>query len=397
MDLVLEELIAEAINGRISINEDYYNIGFNTNIIKDNQIITFSKDNSDLLFPTLQINDFNLFTYYLFDYVNKAKSFYQDELKMKYSFYSDKEIVKLLMSLVWANATSYDFNNPIEYLRKRIKFLDDDCLLDYFNSINTKEITTFDNSVIEYKISKSPLILEAPYILETRLKKYNSLNDGDIYQLPNIFFGIDGDTCYLYAIQNKRVNSNNKSDGLSKYQKNIRRSLNKVKKGFESDICLDAMSKDDIKSFNINYPENIISVDPSFLVSLTTCLAILNNKNIANIVVPDFFPVRYNSSQIITCMKSKLKSTLDKDQFLQEEELKNEMINRNTVDKKIRTFRRLAHHFSFLNIYMFPKECDDCCHISINNSYSCNNELLDEVYTKVFDSINKNKYNNNRR
>ena len=167
--------------------------------------------------------------------------------------------------------------------------------------------------------------------------------------------------------------------------------MNKVKKGFNADIHLDEMSGADVEMFNINCPENITSVDPSFLVSLTINLALLNNIGVSNIVVPDFYPVRFNSQQIITNIKAKYQKEDERGHFLIDEELKNDRINRNIVDKKIRTFRRLAHHFEFLSLDFFPKETDDFLHISINDNYSCNNEVLDEIYNKVDKSINENK------
>lgn len=290
------------------------------------------------------------------------------------------------MSLIWSNATTTDFNNPIEYLKRRINFLKDRRMDDYFEKRATDRIMMFDDSLLSYNVRKSPLILEAPYVLEARLESDDFMEDS--YQLPSIFFGLDNDTCHIYAIQNKgKVGTD-----LSKYQKSIKRKMNKVKKGFSEDIHLDEMPGDDVETFNINYPENITSVDPSFLVSLTVNLALLNNVGISNIVVPDFYPVRFNSQQIITNIRANYQLEDEKEHFLIKEELQSDRINRNIVDKKIRTFRRLAHHFDFLNVDVFPKEVDDFLHVSISDNYCCNNEVLDQVYTKVDSSINENKH-----
>lgn len=372
---LFNDLIGEALIGRVEINGGYYNVGFNTNIVHDGKVYSFrEKDNLDYLFPTLQINDYTTFMYCLCEYVDKAREFYRDEINTDYNSFSDSDISKLLMALIWSNATSYDFNNPVEYLRRRISFLDNRSLGGIPNVMLTDEMPVFDDSVIEVSIKKAPLLLEAPYILESRLKK-----DDDIYMLPSVFFGIDNDDCYIYGIQNKSKLGKN----LTSYQKTIRRKLNKVKKGFSFDEDLDVMNSDDVEAFNVNYPENMTSVDPSFLTSLTVGLAVFNNIGMSNIVVPDFFPIRYNSQQIITNLKASSKSGYMQELFLKDEIVKHDRINRNMVDKKIRSFRRLVFHFDFLNIETFPKELDDSMHISINNGYCCNNELLNQIYTIV--------------
>lgn len=146
-----------------------------------------------------------------------------------------------------------------------------------------------------------------------------------------MFFGLDGDDCYIYAVQNR----NNMGNDLNHYQKSIRRKLNKVKKGFDSDDNLDIMSIGDVEKFNINYPENITSVDPSFLCSMTVVIALFNNMGITKIIVPDFFPVRHNAKLIANSIRANFKFGEEKESFLVDSEIKQDRINRNIVDKKI--------------------------------------------------------------
>lgn len=170
MKNLFENLIKESITGRVIINDNYYNVGFNTNIISDGEVRSFrGEENLDFLFPTLQINDYDTFMYYLCDYVLKAKNFYAEEIGIKYNDFSDRDINLLLMTLVWSNATSYDFNNPIKYLQRRINFLDERALEDISNVGQTDSIDAFDDSVIEYKVEKAPLLLETPYLLKVNL------------------------------------------------------------------------------------------------------------------------------------------------------------------------------------------------------------------------------------
>ena len=336
-----------------------------------------------MLFPTLIIDNYEEFLYKMTLYLEKARKFYFGELTAKYSDYSDKDISELLMSLVWSNATATDFSNPLEFLDRRNSFLDKQISTD---AGVIEDISIFNNADIHYSIDKSPLVLEAPYVLNMKVKNQDSyLNE---YYLPNIYFGLVDDKVYIYSIQNKNKKAN---DNKTKFNKMIRRNLNKVKKGFVGDENLDSMEFSDVEEFNINYPENMTSVDPATLVSLTVALAIYKENGISEIIVPDFFPIRYNSSLIITSIKSENKSDSQKESFLEEESNKIDRINRNIVDKKIRSFRRLSNHFEFLDIVAFPKEVDDNMHIVVGDDYNCNNDALGEIYGKVASAIDKNK------
>lgn len=380
MNDLVQELIKEAVSGRIIINDCYYNIGFDTVI---NNQRTSNGYNKDLLFPTLIINNYDEFLYKMTLYLEKAKKFYYDELVTKYSDYSERDISKLLISLIWSNATSVDFSNPLEFLDRRISFLDSENYSNYSGVI--EDISIFDNTIMEYSVNKSTLKSEAPYCLKVSLS--NKGYEEDIYNLPDIYFGVDNNKVYIYAIQDKHRKSNSDK---TKFNKMIRRNLNKVKKGFVSDISLDSMNLSDVEKFNIDYPENMISVDASTLVSLSVGLAIFEEMGINEIVVPDFFPIRDNSSIISTNLK--LKREHNNIDFIEEElaKRKRERINRNIVDKKIRTFRRISNNFNNLDIYAFPKEIDDNIHIRINEDYYCDNEVLNEVYIKTFDNCKKN-------
>lgn len=152
---LFEELIKEVATGRVEFNGGYYNVGFNTNIMKDGEVLSiYGEENSKYLVPTLQINNYNTFMYYLYEYLLKAEDFYEEEIGTNYNAFSDKDISKLLMSLVWANATSCDFNNPVEYLQRRINLLDDISLRGIPNTILSERIDAFDDSSIEYSIKK---------------------------------------------------------------------------------------------------------------------------------------------------------------------------------------------------------------------------------------------------
>ena len=387
MKEALIDLFKEVKDGRIKVHDNYYNIGFNTNIVIDGKQYKFSSSNNtstSFLLPTLQINNLEEFSNVFFEYVYKAKAFYKEQLDSKYGDFSDYEVSKFLMGLVWANATSTDFNNPVDFLRKRISFFDKELIND--SEIKTDSISIFDDSILESSIEKNKVYLEAPYVLQGRIVSKNE--EEGFYSLPNIYFGIDNDTCYVYAIQS------NRKVQYSKYQKKIKRKLNKVKKGFDEGHEVDRMSADQILEYNINNPENIVSVEPGILVSLTILLSRLDGMNVTNIVVPDFFPVRYNFSLIVSDMKSKQKSAEERDDFLSSEEENIDRINRNIVDKKIRSFRRLGYYFGQLDIWSYPKEQDDSMHILINPDYSCDNGVLDEIFHKTGEGISYRKPHN---
>lgn len=83
-----------------------------------------------MLVPTLIIKDKQEFNYLLEKYVKMALMFYDNECfveEVRCSNYFDNEQgiskEKVIMTLLWSNASYEDFNDPCTFLKKRIFFL----------------------------------------------------------------------------------------------------------------------------------------------------------------------------------------------------------------------------------------------------------------------------------
>ena len=125
IDIFYNDILKEARNGKVDCYF-IFNIHFYNNL--DN-------DYTDPMVPILNLDSKEKFNELLMIYVNKAKSHY-DFTKYINAFEDNKEyyLNKLIMTLLWSNATYEDFNNPINFLMKQIDFLDNDI----FNNFNDK-------------------------------------------------------------------------------------------------------------------------------------------------------------------------------------------------------------------------------------------------------------------
>lgn len=120
LDIFYNDIIKEVATGRVDCFF-IYNILFETKIFEDNIHIK-SQINKDFLIPTLIINNKEKFNKLLIEYTNLAKEFY-DLSKFKNELNSTEninnvQIEKIIMTLLWSNATIEDFSNPIEFLEK---------------------------------------------------------------------------------------------------------------------------------------------------------------------------------------------------------------------------------------------------------------------------------------
>ena len=99
------QVIPEAATGHVECFFRY-NMPFNTNV--EGRMIK-AKVKEQLFVPTLMIRNQIEFDNLLTEYVNKAME-----------FYNDSELdEKAIMTLLWSNATSEDFQDPVIYLKKR--------------------------------------------------------------------------------------------------------------------------------------------------------------------------------------------------------------------------------------------------------------------------------------
>ena len=328
LELFYREIVPEAAVGKIKIaNNVNYAIVFNTKLLELKKV--YRKEiNEELMVPTLIIDNKREFDKLLCEYVIKALKYYDDR-----NFFNKKERIKEILAHLLANATYDDFNKPINFLKKRIAFLDN--ANNYSENIGYSDILGCD---LNLEIRKDTINNETPeeFVIECR-------NKDEKYLFPRVKFGIMGDTVYIYAIQNSREEKNNLA-------KQINRKLYKVGEGFTDS----------------NNEENYKDVTASFLVVLNMAINYFNSIGYNKFIIPSILIVRWNAKQI---MNNNM----------------NEIIQYNITNKLIRTCLRLGVHYNNIDVMSLPYEVDSNLHLHINNmiDMKCNNKLLEETGNMV--------------
>lgn len=354
LDLFYNKVIKEASQGDVDCFL-HYNIIFNTFIAEENLLISGHTNNENVFVPTLYIKNKQKFDYLLIKYVKLAYAFYQntdfDDIRLKETFENagngiSKE--KLILTLLWLNATYDDFEDPISFLEKRIAYFLENRLI--------------SDSVIGYsKILKSKIFMEqkkddieceTPYRLLFSLENVNGR-----YYLPEVKYGIFEGTIFIYAIQNG-------NNPLVRNSKEINRCLYKVGEGFND-------ASNELKD-----------ITPSFLLSINLALSYFKTLGFKKIVVSAAFIERWNSA-VISIGKSLL-SIEERNEYL----IKQEVIYQNVTEKLVRTFLRLAYHYDGIDIISYPFDGDSNLTIEITDLNKCNNQLLAETSILVRKKLN---------
>lgn len=341
LDIFYNEIINEAATGRIDCF-GMYNVIFNTNINEDNIMINTTNTNSNLIIPTLTINDKELFNKLLVEYTLKAENFYDKSNFFEEITDNDKLIKKTIMTLLWSNATYEDFNDPINFLRKRINFFEpvlESKYLGYSDKLN---------SDISIEVIKNKIFHETPYGIKMTLT-----NGSSTYNLPVIYYGISNDEAYVYAIQKEKNSTNINND----FCKKINRIMYLVDKGLD-------VKNETFENYDIG---NIKDVTSSFVLTANIFCGLLNNESISSINVPSILIERWNSKEIYYGRKNIIQNDHD-------------LIQSNLSEKFLRTFIRLAYHHSNISIKKYPYEQDSYMKLCVENNGICNNELLEETY-----------------
>lgn len=342
IDIFYNDILKEARNGKVDCYF-IFNIHFYNNL--DN-------DYTDPMVPILNLDSKEKFNELLMIYVNKAKSHY-DFTKYINAFEDNKEyyLNKLIMTLLWSNATYEDFNNPINFLMKQIDFLDNDI----FNNFNDEETIGYSEileSEIQVQNNKENIMNETPYSIQI------SLTDGnETYYFPVIRYGISNDTCYIYAIQNELESDND-------IKKKINRKLFKIGENFN------------------NEEDNLKDVTSSFVVSLNIFLGLLSNKGITKIEVPSILIERWLGKEKYIDEKgnSLERKGINSEEYVNNEKDKHISIQTNLTEKFIRTFLRVIYHHKDFSISSYPFDIDSNLHFDICESNECNNSLLNETF-----------------
>jgi len=341
------EILPEMMkNGRVQIDEDIYSICFGLNIHGK----LFKNPHTDL---TFLISSKELFDEALCDYAKEMILWMK-----RFSFDSDKVWesdslkiqLKALLTLVFANMTTNDFLDPVGYLKRRTAFLKDSSF-SFDKKLLMKDSPEFFSSDLWMQKEAIPPFLETPY----RMNFWFSKNE-ERMMLPSVYYGIEEDTCVIYAIQQK-------GEIVTSYQKKLNRIFYKV-------------NKDVHPSFDEKF---LLQVTPSFLISLTLFLKLLREEGIAKVEVVLYMPVREESrTSSFTSVLSRYEGLL-KDSLQDSYEKNQENLLLNTTNKLAYTFFRLEKQLSSLEVVSYPYEGDSCLHVSLKEPELRRDDLLNSL------------------
>lgn len=350
LDIFYNEIVNEASAGIIHSYFTYY-ILFDTNI--EGKLINSNNEYNDVIVPVLNIKNKDMFDTLLVEYVAKALDFYADS-KYITNFLEDAKLYneevcleKIMLAVLWNNATIDDFQDPISFLKRRIAFLDSEI---HENIINYGNVPLL-NGKLSIEIKKTEIYDETPYKMIISL--INEVEE--IYNFPEIKFGLENDNVYFYAIQNEKNDRNN-------YSKKINRILYKVGEGF---------NEEEAEIFGLG---NLKDISASFLVALNITVSYFYNLGYNNIIASNILLTRWNAKRIVYEKKLQ-KNLVDNDAYL-ELLYKQEKIQENLTEKFLRTFLRLKQHYNGINIISYPFDVDSNLHMNLSGDLICNNKLL---------------------
>ena len=225
--------------------------------LNEKDIQTLKKQN-DINCPTIYVKDHMKFFHYLTEIVNN-----QTKLYTRYKDYRDARALSIkLMKIIWLRMGVSDFNNVEEFLKKQLEFIKNDIFNNYRNELTIENFQGY-NITAQAKINK--LYDETP--LGMFFKIYDKDNKS-YHSLPHIFYGIENDTCYIYAVQNDR--------NRIKIPK-IERLLYKLNKGIENP-----------------------NVHPSMVLSIMLFINILKENGITKIKIPTLQVLSYKYHEILS-------------------------------------------------------------------------------------------------
>lgn len=341
-----EEIIPECSSDTLTIKELKPTISFDVKIKEDNIDTCFL----DMVNPkpVLVINDKTAFFKELEKYVSKGIKFY-------YNGDKSHDNVKSLIAYVLANASTHDLVNPVPYLQLRTSFLDvnneiTDCIF-------KKDLLGYDGII---KINKLKPFLEAPYSFSYELKDEESK-----YVFPNVIFGINKDTAYVYAIQNKFLENN-------PLRKKINRMLFKIGAGFSDESDSDVFNARDVSMTFVA----VLIVFTNYLIKI----------GIEKISVKVNLPIRYNSHY--ESYNRRIDYAINRycdDEFIKYKdklEKENEAYDDNTIMKLIRTFYRVVMQGDVLKIDRYPFIYGSEFVLAINKEGRFYNEFCNELFNK---------------
>lgn len=357
IDIFYKQVVLEATTGRIDC-QAFLNIIFATHV--EDRYLPVKDDNPNLVIPTLEISNKNQFDELLVQYVMTALDFYDDE---DFTFFGLDECatprdkmclkIKVLLSLLWSNATFFDFQNPYQYLAKKIKFYQQE-----LGTFNLGYSQILDGEVF-IALQKDLINFETPIKLEMSL-----VNGEERFYFPTVNLGIADGIVEIYSLKNRHNNR-------GPLAKKVNRLLYKVNENFNE--------KEDYLYYGIGPLKDIT---PSFAVMSDVLLAFLGKLGYNQIKIISFLPERWNAKEIMYALFKKYHKDIN-------EQLDHDAIQENITNKFLRYFIREANLRENINISQLPNEITDALEITIDDDFQMiDNKLLDELNI-LLDKLNK--------
>lgn len=333
---ILLELIDEAKNATVRINDVNYSIGFNTNI--EGKI-----DYNGTNISSLYIRNLDIFVKKIEEYLDEEKK----HNRLPSYLTEKKDIIKFSIMYLFVNATSEDFLNPERYIDRYINFLRDRTFSNLNAGLKVSLDNVFEDEYLKIANESQSICMETPNKIKFSI--INEKNTNLSFDLPEISYGIceeDGyKICYIYSILNKENLSKVDDELLLKYKKSISRKLYKL--------------NNKISDIDGDYEDNIKDVSVSSVLSLYLFLNLIRHK-VDKVKGASYFPIRYLSRDI----SSELITDEEKKNLLKE---RNDNIQRNITDKFIRTFRRVEVYMDNFCIDSYPYEVDEYINCSFRD------------------------------
>lgn len=369
-EIFFNQILPNLKNGSIEI--PIYNTNSNGDIFTFNVLVDAYDETSPYY---LCIQDKEKLVNSLYEYMKIMLS--NDSSINKQNIY-DK--IKYYLTLLWVNATYEDLRNPVRFIQKYIDFNNNPLFEDEFTYASN--IESLNDADIDVIIKREPANMETPYSFNAQINLFDNGKENNYY-LPSICYGISGDICYIYSIQNSGMFASNPG-----FEKKIKRLLYKMNENVSSHESEDFKEYKRLEKQGNNmedefYPENISDVSVSAILALTVFMDSLNDMGIKNIKVVPFLPIRYKNKEDAYEKKYQLKlKQLKVDEIKelkQNLEEKRLLIQSNLTNKFIRDFMRLKNHFNGIDILSYPMEVDEYLSININNMECHNNKLIENI------------------
>lgn len=369
-EIFFNQVLPNLKNGSIEI--PIYNTNSNGDIFTFNVLVDAYDETSPYY---LCIQDKEKLVNSLYEYMKIMLS--NDSSINKQNIY-DK--IKYYLTLLWVNATYEDLRNPVRFIQKYIDFNNNPLFEDEFTYASN--IESLNDADIDVIIKREPANMETPYSFNAQINLFDNGKENNYY-LPSICYGVSGDICYIYSIQNSGMFASNPG-----FEKKIKRLLYKMNENVSSHESEDFKEYKRLEKQGNNmedefYPENISDVSVSAILALTVFMDSLNDMGIKNIKVVPFLPIRYKNRKSEYEKKYQLKlKQLKVDEIKelkQNLEEKRLLIQSNLTNKFIRDFMRLKHHFNGIGILSYPMEVDEYLSININNMECHNNKLIENI------------------